>query len=301
MTNTANIFNIQHFSVNDGPGIRTVIFFKGCPLNCVWCHNPESKSSESELSFSEEKCICCKKCESACKNGVHSFNGKIHVINRSNCKNCGQCIDVCPVFALETIGKTLTFDEIMSDLEKDDVFFGNTGGITFSGGEPFIQFNALYNLLKMCKEKGYTTCIETSGFTTKENIEKATKYTDFFLFDIKETNKENHKKYVGCDNETILQNLEVLDSLNVNVTLRCPIIQNINDREDHFLKIAELSVKYRCVKSIEFMPYHPLGIQKSQQIGKNTEFNEKSFMNRETIERYCQKMKTKTACPIKIN
>lgn len=301
MKNTANIFNIQHFSLNDGPGIRTVVFFKGCPINCAWCHNPESKSAKKELSFLKDKCKNCKKCVQVCGKGVHTFSNGIHNIDRTKCINCNKCVEECPFSSLEIIGKSLTFEEIMEDIEKDDVFFGDDGGVTFSGGEPFMQFEALLELAKMCKEKGYCVCIETSGYTTKEKIEKISEYVDCFLFDIKETNKEIHQKYVGVDNEIILKNLEFLDKLKSKVVLRCPIISSVNDREEHFLKIAELSLEYNCIKSVEFMPYHPLGMEKSIQIGKKCEFENDSFMDKKKIEQYCKLIENMVNVPLKIN
>ena len=301
MSKTANLFNIQHFSVNDGPGIRTVVFFKGCPLNCVWCHNPEGKSVEQELSFSNEKCILCKKCAEICPCSVHTFENNIHHIKREKCIMCRKCIDICEMSSLKILGKEYPLKEIMEDIAKDDVFFADDGGVTFSGGEPFMQFDSLYELLKMCKAKGYSTCIETSGFTLKENILKAAEYTDYFLFDCKETNPANHKKYIGADNKLILENLSALCSVNAHVILRCPIIPGINDRQEHFDSIARLANRYSCIKSIEFMPYHPLGISKSEQLGKTYSFDMRSFADKKMIENYCQSIIDKIFVPIKIN
>ena len=295
------IFNIQHFSVNDGPGIRTVVFFKGCPLSCAWCHNPEGKSKEKELSFAVKNCTLCGKCAAVCPNGVHTFENGMHLIDRNKCSLCGKCADVCVMSALEILGKRLTCKEIMIEIAKDDVFFSDNGGVTFSGGEPFMQFDSLYELLKMCKAKDYSTCIETSGFTLKENILKAAEYTDYFLFDCKETNFANHKKYIGVDNKLILENLYALCSVNAHVILRCPIVPGINDRQDHFDGIARLANQYSCIKSIEFMPYHPLGISKSEQLGKTYSFDMRSFADKKMIENYCRSITDKILIPIKIN
>ena len=213
MERAGSIFNIQHFSVNDGPGIRTVVFFKGCPLDCRWCHNPESKSVKKELSFLKDKCIMCGKCIKVCVQNVHSFDGNLHIINRDRCVFCKSCVDICVTSALEIFGKEYTVEDVMMEIEKDDIFFGDDGGVTFSGGEPFMQFDFLYELLKSCKQKGYSTCIETSGSTKTENILKAAEYTDYFLFDCKETNAENHKIYTGADNKLILKNLEALSEV----------------------------------------------------------------------------------------
>ena len=301
MTATANLFNIQHFSINDGPGIRTVVFFKGCPLNCAWCHNPESKSVEKELSFLIEKCMFCQKCATICPNHVHSFENSTHRINRKNCIKCGKCVDICNYSALQILGKEYTFDEIMTKLALDDMFFADNGGVTFSGGEPFMQFDALYTLLKICKDKGYSTCIETSGFTTLERIVKAAEYTDYFLFDCKETDITNHQEFIGVDNKQILINLAALNAVNASVILRCPIIPNVNDRQEHFESIAELTQNFSCIKSVEFLPYHPLGIAKSQQLGKECPHNDPSFMDKKVIEKYYENTKELFQVPVKIN
>lgn len=304
MSQTANVFNIQHFSLQDGPGIRTVVFLKGCPLDCAWCHNPESKSVKPELSFLVESCSNCRKCAAICAKGVHFFDeqaNEMHQIDRSRCVLCGQCTEVCSHSALKILGKTRSLEEIMSDIAKDDIFFGDTGGVTFSGGEPFLQFDALYELLQLCKQQGYSTCIETSGFAVPDHIVKSTAYTDYYLFDCKETDPERHKKYVGADNQRILSNLSLLNEKNAFVILRCPIIPGINDRTDHFLKIAELTAQYTCIKSVEFMPYHPLGIAKNQQIGKQSSYQNNSFMDKEKLESELAAIQNRFCVPVKIN
>lgn len=268
MEKNGNIFNIQHFSLNDGPGIRTVVFFKGCPLDCLWCHNPESKSPKSELCFYESKCVMCGKCLSVCSKNVHIFNVNSHIIDRSKCVLCGMCVDICAKSALEMIGKEYTIDEVMAEIEKDDIFFGNDGGVTFSGGEPFMQFEFLYEMLKKCKQKGYSTCIETSGFTKTENIIKAAEYTDLFLFDYKETKVEKHKEFTGTDNRIALKNIEALNEINRDVVLRCPIISDCNDRKEHFNGIAAIAERYENIIRIELEPYHPFGEMKNTSVGR---------------------------------
>ena len=268
MEKTGNIFNIQHFSVNDGPGIRTVVFFKGCPLDCRWCHNPESKSEKKELSFLKDKCIMFGKCIKVCAHNVHSFDGNLHIIDRDRCVFCKSCVDICVTSALEIFGKEYTAEDVMTEIEKDDIFFGDDGGVTFSGGEPFMQFDFLYELLKSCKHKGYSTCIETSGFTKTENIIKAAEYTDYFLFDCKETNAENHKIYTGADNRQILKNLEALSKIKSAVILRCPIIPGCNDRKEHFEGIAAIAEQYENILRVELEPYHSLGERKNVALGR---------------------------------
>lgn len=295
MVLTGRIFNIQHFSLNDGAGIRTVVFFKGCPLDCEWCHNPESKSYEYELSFESSRCVLCGKCANICSQNAHIFEENSHCIERSKCISCGKCVELCDVQALEIIGKEYSIEDVMSEIAKDDIFFGENGGVTFSGGEPFMQFDFLYELLKCCKSKGYSTCIETSGFTKSDNIVRAAEYTDCFLFDCKETDAEKHKIYTGVENEKIIENLEMLSILNIPVVLRCPIIKGLNDREEHFKKIAFLANHYENILKIDIEPYHSFGERKKIALGKSecifdtAEKNEK-YMWLNTIREYTNKM-----------
>lgn len=289
------IFNIQHFCVSDGPGIRTVVFFKGCPLNCIWCHNPESKKSEFELLFSSDKCTQCKKCTVLCPMHVHKVENNMHYIERSNCIMCGKCTKACDYSALETVGKEYTADELIEEISKDDIFFGADGGVTFSGGEPFMQFDFLYKCLKKCKQNGYSTCIETSGYAKTQDIKEAAKYTDYFLFDYKETNIKKHTEFVGVNNTLILQNLEVLNSMNAPIVLRCPIVPNFNDRHEHFIGIASVAEKYENILRVELEPYHNLGERKYIALGKEnikipmpTETDKKLWL--ETISAHTAKM-----------
>ena len=284
------LFNIQHFSLHDGPGIRTVVFFKGCPLNCAWCHNPESKSTKAELSYRNNSCAFCSKCSFVCKNGVHSITQGEHKIERSLCVSCGQCADACDFSALEILGREYTVDEIITELKRDDMFFADGGGVTVSGGEPFMQLEGLLALIKRCKEEGYSVCIETSGYTSAENLTKAAEYTDLFLYDYKLTDSAAHKKYVGVDNKIIVDNLSVLDKIGAKVILRCPIIPGVNDSDEHFAAIAKLADKHACILRVELMPYHPLGVSKSEQIGKECVYKESEFLNKNIAESYANKI-----------
>jgi pyruvate formate lyase activating enzyme len=284
MSETVNIFNIQHFSLHDGPGIRTVLFFKGCPLDCAWCHNPEGKSIQKTLSFLNERCVFCRKCESVCPQGAHSFQSGEHMLSRENCICCGKCVDACNYGALETFGKEYTIDEILSEIEKDKAYYGSDGGVTISGGEPFMQFEALITLLKALKEKGYHVCIETSGYTTSERILEAAKYTDLFLYDYKESDNERHIKYTGVSQDKILNNLNALDDVGARLVLRCPIIPSVNDYNEHFEKIAQIASKHASIQGVELMPYHPLGISKAINIGKDCAYKNNNFADASLIE-----------------
>ena len=295
------LFNIQHFSLHDGPGIRTVLFFKGCPLDCIWCHNPEGKSIAKTLSFLREHCVFCGKCALVCPVGAHTFEDGELRISRNKCTKCGKCAQACNFGALEIIGKEYTIEDILSEVEKDSAYYGENGGVTISGGEPFLQFQALITLLKELKENGYHICIETSGFTTREKISEAAKYTDMFLFDYKESRNDRHLEYTGVKQDEILKNLDALDSLNTEVMLRCPIIPGINDYEKHLKKIAETANKHTCIKGIELMPYHPLGIAKAENIGEEYSYDNDSFAETELVENYCEMIKMHTCKKVSVS
>lgn len=201
---------------------------------------------------------------------------------------CGQCVDACCYNALELCGKEYTIEDILRDVEKDAAFYGESGGRTLSGGEPFAQFDALLTLLKALKEKGYHVCIETSGYTTPEKIGEAANYTDLFLYDYKESDNERHEKYTGVKQDGILNNLYVLDRMQADVVLRCPIIPSVNDYPAHFETIARIANAHTSIQSIEFMPYHPLGISKADAIGEECAYKNDAFLEPSLVEEYCR-------------
>lgn len=263
------IFNIQKFCVNDGPGIRTTVFLKGCPLRCLWCHNPESQSPKSEIMFYKDKCVGCRRCADVCENECHTFVGTAHNFNRENCRTCFKCTALyCD--ALEKVGREATSDEIIDEVIKDKIFYDNSGGgMTLSGGEPFAQFDFSLELLKKAKANGLHTAIETCGFVSRDRLKQAAEYIDLFLFDCKETDFKLHKSFTGVDNELILSNLKLLDALGKDIILRCPIIPGCNDRHEHFKAVAALANELEHILHIELEPYHSLGEGKYSSLGQN--------------------------------
>ncbi len=262
------IFNIQKFCINDGPGIRTTVFFKGCPLRCRWCHNPESNSFKPDLLFSADKCIGCKKCESVCENEVHTVSQE-HKLHRKNCTFCGKCEAVCPANAIEIAGKKITSEEVIKVVMADKEFYEDSGGgLTVSGGEPFSQYEFLMELLKKAKENNLHICVETCGFTDSERLLTAAEYIDIFLFDYKLYDSALHKKYTGAENVRIIKNLKLLDNIGAKVILRCPVIPGVNDIEEHFRAIGEIAEELNSVIGIEVSPYHELGISKGEHLGE---------------------------------
>lgn len=269
---TGMIFNIQRFCTDDGPGIRTTVFMKGCPLKCKWCHNPESLSKKQSIAWDQNKCTQCGKCIAVCEQGCHKWqsaaDGRVHGMESAQCQSCGACITCCPSGALSLCGRVYTVDEVMQAVISDARFFKKSGGgLTVSGGEPLWQADFVAALLKSAKSRGLHTCIETSGGVGEGAIEAVLPHTDIFLFDIKETDEARHLAYVGCSRKQILSNLRKIDAAGVKTQLRCPIIPGVNDREAHFEALAELeSTLAHCV-GIQLMPYHELGTGKGQRYG----------------------------------
>ena len=286
------ILDIQKFSIHDGPGIRTTIFLKGCPLNCLWCHNPESKSYGAQLSYNEEKCIMCKKCEKVCEAGVHVFENNIHKVNFSKCVLCKKCVEACPVNALSIYGREMSTDEILDEAEKDKDFFKNTGGgITISGGEPLSRIDFSLELAKGAKKRGLHVAVETSGFVNAKSLEKIIDYVDLFLFDYKVTDKELGKELIGTENlDKILENLDLIYKRKKDIIIRCPFIPEYNVTEKHFAGILELEKKYPDILGIEILPYHNFGKSKASNIGEEYEIEIKMPVDEE-IERWMNKLK----------
>ena len=259
------IFNIQHFCLDDGPGIRTTVFLKGCPLRCSWCHNPESQSMTPEILYDAALCIGCGACATVCPAGAHKTQG----YNRSVCTACGNCATFCPSGALEYAGKGISIDDVLLEVLRDVPFYKQQeGGLTLSGGEPLLQYAFSKALLTEAKKAGIHTCLETCGYATAEQIGSLAEVTDLFLYDWKLTDPALHKLHTGVENTVIKENLLLLDSLGKSIVLRCPIIPDINDTDDHFMGIAALSNTCRNILAIELESYHCLGTKKCKHLGK---------------------------------
>lgn len=253
-----NIFDIQRFSVHDGPGIRTTVFMKGCPLRCLWCHNPESQPKERSIAYRTEKCVGCGACATVCEH--HKFADGKHTYNRTECLRCGKCTEKCNFDALEAFGREATADEVLSEVLRDKTFYKTSGGgVTFSGGEPFYQSEFLLEMLKKAKAEGLHTCIETCGFTASSAIKEALPYVDLFLFDFKESAPERHKALTGVPLEPILNNLRLIDENGGKTVLRCPIIPSVNLSDEHLDGIAKLAASLTNLTEVNVMAYHTLG------------------------------------------
>lgn len=262
------VFDIQKFALHDGPGIRTTVFLKGCELRCKWCCNPESQLQPPQLSYELKKCTHCMECIDSCKYGALSKNGDKLKVDFGKCIGCGDCIKECAPGALKIFGYETDAQTVVSEVIKDKMYFDNSGGgITLSGGDPVSQPDFTYSILKLAKEKGIHTSLETSGHCKSEIIRKLAEVTDLFLFDFKHFKNAEHEKQTGVSNDIILSNLDFLCNNRQNVILRCPIIPGVNDSLEHFRAIAEISNKYNSIREVEIMPFHDWGFHKYELIG----------------------------------
>ena len=273
---SGHIFNIQHFSIHDGPGIRTVVFLKGCPLYCKWCSNPESHQLAPNLAYNSNRCIGtdeCGYCIEACPQKAISGNtgeDKKITINRNTCTNCIKCTSICPSLALNVYGKLVSVKEVIDTAEKDAVFYSHSeGGITLGGGEPLFQIDFAIALLKEAKKRRIDTAIETSGHTTWVNLESACNYLDTVLYDIKCIDSAKHKEYTGVGSELILDNFKKMCETfpEKRKIVRVPVVPGFNDSEDDILEIVNFIKGFPNIEC-ELLPYHPLGQPKYEYIGK---------------------------------
>ena len=251
------VSGIQRFCMHDGPGVRTTVFLKGCPLRCLWCHNPETQNARPELLYYAKKCLGCLECLE-CENGVHSFLKGIHHIDKSKCTVCSKCAANCPASALEICGKLMTVEEICEAAEKDLAFYGKEGGITLSGGEPLFQPASL-ELLSFCKERGLKTAVDTCGYFSEELLAAAVAVTDVFLWDIKDTDDARHLKFTGASNKRILENLKKADALGAKIKLRFILVNGVNSEERHYEECAKIYRSLRGALKPEVIPYHAFG------------------------------------------
>lgn len=272
---TGTIFNIQRFSIQDGPGIRTTVFFKGCPLRCWWCHNPESQVSVPELTFREERCIGCEVCVEACPNGAISQSGGSLSISVDRCTVCGDCVRACPAEALEIVGREMTVAEVMAEIEKDIVFYDQSGGgVTFSGGEPLAQPDFLYALLQGCKEREIHTAVDTSGFASSEILSRIGESVDLWLYDLKLMDDEKHRHYTGVSNELILRNLKELSLRGETIIVRVAIVPGINDEEDNLSRLGEFVASLAYPPQVDILAYNKMGLEKYKRLKRAYAFHE---------------------------
>jgi pyruvate formate lyase activating enzyme len=270
---TGRIFDIQRFSIHDGPGIRTTVFLKGCPLRCLWCSNPESIDPKPQLSYVAERCIACEACMDVCKPKAISFDaaGKA-VVDRGRCRNTGDCASVCDPKALEMVGRDVDVAEVLEVVLRDrDYYRASGGGLTLSGGEPLWQPAFAEALLHAAKHAGLHTCVETSGYAGWEFLDRLRLVVDLWLFDCKETDPRRHAQFTGRELQTILKRLEQLHDTGARIRLRCPMIPQYNARREHLDGLVALAKKLPKLQGVELLPYFDLWRGKLKRFGLSTE------------------------------
>lgn len=263
------VFNIQRYSIHDGPGIRTVVFVKGCPLHCVWCDNPEGQKSRPELVLFTDRCFACSSCVEACpRSALLDVKGTIEIL-RNRCDLCGDCVRVCSSGALQQIGRTMTVREVIQEVEKDQTFYEvSGGGVTVSGGEPTTHQRFVEALLSVAQERGISTALETCGQTNWSVLKRLLKYTDLVLYDIKAMDKSLHKRLVGTSNAKILSNAARAAECRPMI-VRVPVVPGINDNEENIRAVATFARRLRGVKEVHLLPYHRLGESKYPRLNMN--------------------------------
>jgi len=265
------VFNIQRYSIHDGPGIRTTVFLKGCPLSCLWCQNPESQSMKPEIFYNAERCVGCGRCITVCPvKAIEMGDAKVKT-DRNVCTGCGLCVEACPEEARELMGKLMTVDEVVEEVMKDDIFYQRSGGgVTISGGEPFTQPGFSANILRLCRERNAHTAIETSGYAPWEIAERVLEYTDLVLFDLKHMDPKEHMKLTGVSNELIHENARrIWHERHIPLWIRVPVIPGYNDSVEHIDTLAGFVVnELSPFIQVHLLPYNRLGESKTQQLEK---------------------------------
>ncbi|MBQ1264289.1 MAG: glycyl-radical enzyme activating protein [Oscillospiraceae bacterium] len=261
------IFNIQRFSLHDGPGLRTTVFLSGCNLRCRWCHNPESFVPKPIVRFFPIKCIGCGDCLSVCEHAGHISVDGVHIIDRENCVGCGKCAETCCANALEMSNYRTTTGEVLKTVLLDKPFYKDDGGMTVSGGEPLLQYEFARELFKGAKEAGITTALDTAGAVPFERFEAVLPYVDTFLFDVKCMDPVKPRAATGVDNALIFENLKKLSAAGGNILIRTPVIPNVNDNEENMAQMAAMLAPLKGVQGVELLPYHPLGGGKYESLG----------------------------------
>ena len=265
---TGIVFNIQRFSLNDGPGLRVIVFLKGCPLSCRWCSNPESQMLQPQVMYNEKNCIKCGNCEETCQMGAIVVDNTVR-FSPNVCTNCGDCVETCYAEALTMAGKEMTVREVMTELEKEDISFRYSGGgVTLSGGEPMMQSEFARELLRACKSNGWNTAVETTGYGREQDVQNMMPWCDLVLLDFKHTNDIIHKQQTGVDTQRIHKNIPKILELADQVIARVPVIPGFNADDDSIDSIADYVCHLGSISELHLLPYHRFGVNKYTCLGR---------------------------------
>ncbi len=283
------VLDIFRMTTHNGPGIRTLVQFKGCPLSCIWCSTPESQKGEPELAFYPAKCTRCDRCVPVCLPGAIKIENECISIDRSLCDNCGKCTEVCYVQAIKLLGRAITVEEVLEEAKKDEVFYRHSqGGVTLSGGEPLLHPDFTGKLLRAFKKEGISVGIDTCGYVPWENLEQMLPFIDFFLWDIKHMDPETHKKLTGVSNKPILSNAHSVSERNIPVYVRVPLIPGCNDSEENIRATCEFAKSLSSLVSVDLMPLHHLGKARYDSLNRDYLISDTLTTSESTIQKIKQ-------------
>jgi pyruvate formate lyase activating enzyme len=263
------IFDIKKFSIHDGPGIRTTVFFKGCPLNCWWCHNPESQDLKPEMMYHENRCIRCGACLAACAQGALSWNRDRVSTDLAECTLCGACVEACYAEAREIVGQEMTVAQVMAEIERDVAFYDESGGgVTVSGGEPLQQSAFLLALLRACRREEIHTALDTCGYAAWETLDRIRGDVDLFLYDLKLMDDARHRGFTGVSNRLILSNLQALSRRGHRIVLRVPVVPGVNDDAESVRQIGAFAASLPALEGVDILPYHRAALDKYRRLNR---------------------------------
>ena len=292
--NAGIVFDIKKFSLHDGPGIRTTVFLKGCPLTCVWCHNPEGIAPGAEIHFFQKRCIACGDCAEACPNEAVRFKDGKPTWDQARCQQCGFCAHVCPSEAVQLVGQTMTVPDVIVEIEKDVLCYDQSGGgVTFSGGEPCAQPEFLKALLQTCQEQSIHTAVDTSGLAPLDHMEQIAPLTDLFLFDLKMMNEQRHERFTGVSNRQILENLGALSQADQSIRVRIPIIPGINDDQENIVQTTDFLTSLETIRHIDLLPYHPIARSKYQRMQQRYRLKQLQAPTEAEMERIAERFRVR--------
>jgi pyruvate formate lyase activating enzyme len=280
---SATVFEIERYATEDGPGIRTVVFFKGCNLRCRWCQNPESHSSHPQVMHYRNRCVACRRCLEACPAGaIREVAPFGFITDHQRCRHCGACVDACLADARKIVGRRMSLEDIMEEIRRDRAFYDESGGgVTFSGGEPLLQADAVRELARRCKEEGIHTAVETAGSVPWPDIEGVLSWLDLLYFDLKHIDSEEHRRYTGVPLDLILANLRRAAERFGNLVLRIPIVPGVNATEQTMTRMFRFLLDNTKVRRVELLPFHRLGLAKYEGLGVDYAMGEVGNMSRE--------------------